>query len=107
MDPGDLRHKITIQTLTTSIGTNGFTTESWTNLKTVWAKAQGLFGREFFAAQQVNSKASCKFIIRYIANLDTSMRIAYEGKNYNILYIDDIKEEHKYIEMMAEVIDDA
>lgn len=107
MNPGELNRRIKIQTLTSTVNVNGFAVENWTDLKTVWAKIQNLHGSEFFQAQQVNSKATCKFTIRYVKDLDTSMRIVYENKNYNILYVDDIRAEHTYIEMLAEVIDNA
>ena len=57
MNPGELNKRITI--LKRSIFTdNGFEVEEWVDYKTVWAKVKNINGKEFFQAQQDQSKAS-------------------------------------------------
>lgn len=105
MNPGELRHRIKIQKHTSEMNENGFEVKSWQDFKSAWASVTNLHGREFFQAKQVSSSASTKFIIRYIDELDTKMRILYNDKHYNIIYIDNIKDRNRFIELLCEVIE--
>lgn len=101
---GKRNRRITIQMFTTIIDDEGYQVEAWKDIATVWAYIKNLHGNEFFQAQAINSKASSKINIRYKKGLDTSMRVIYNEKPYNILYVDDIEEKHIEIELLCEVI---
>lgn len=98
---GDLRHRITFQKLTTSVNENGFEVETWEDFKTVWAAVSNLHGREYFATAAVQAENTVKFTIRYLTGLDTTMRIVFQGKQYNITAIDNIKYQNRYLEIKA------
>ncbi len=98
---GDLRHRITFQKHTTTINENGFEVETWEDFKTVWAAASNLHGREYYAAAAVQAENTVKFTIRYLTSLDTTMRILFRGKQYNIIAIDNIKYQNRFIEIKA------
>lgn len=100
---GQRNKRITIQVLTKEI-VNGKPIEKWVDKTKVWCSVKNLHGSEFFQAQAVNSKASIKFNIRYMKDLDANMRIVFNNKNYNILYVDNINEANIEIELMCEVI---
>jgi len=101
MEIGELRHKITFQKLTTTTNENGFEVEDWEDYKTVWAAVSNLYGKEYFEAAAVQKENTVKFTIRYFKGLDTSMRILFQGRQYNIISIDNIKYKNKYIEIKA------
>jgi len=101
---GDLRHRITFQKLTTSVNENGFEVETWEDFKTVWAAVSNLHGREYFAAAAVQAENTVKFTIRYLTGLDTTMRILFRGKQYNITAIDNIKYQNRYLEIKAQEV---
>ena len=101
---GDLRHRITFQKLTTSVNENGFEVETWEDFKTVWAAVSNLHGREYFAAAAVQAENTVKFTIRYLTGLDTTMRIVFQGKQYNITAIDNIKYQNRYLEIKAQEV---
>lgn len=101
MRVGDLRQRITIQQLSTTINDNGFEGQTWSDYKTVWASANNLFGREYFQAMQVQAETTVKFTIRYTSGLTADMRILFNGKTYNIDFIDNIKYANKYLEIKA------
>ena len=105
MNPGELRHRITLQTLETVVNDNGFEVEEWIDLRTVWASIKNLHGREYFEAAAVQKENIVKFTIRYLAELDTSMKILFKGKHYNITSIDNIRYESKFIEIKALEVD--
>lgn len=104
MNPGDLNRKIIIQKCVTHVDEEGYHKEVWEEVASPWAKIKNLHGSVFFNAQAVHSKASCTMTVRYRKELDTTMRILYNNKTYKILYVDDINEAHKYIEIMCEVV---
>lgn len=101
MNPGNLRHRITLQKLTTTTNENGFEIEEWLDIKTVWASITNLHGREYYEAAAVQAEQTVKFTIRYLKGLDTSMRILFRDKQYNITAIDNIKYENRFIEIKA------
>lgn len=101
MDIGNLRHRITFQEFIIAVNANGFEEEMWQEYKIVWASVSNLSGREYYQAATVKAENTVKFTIRYLPNIDTSMRIGFEGKQYNITSIDNMKYENKYIEIKA------
>jgi SPP1 family predicted phage head-tail adaptor len=106
---GELKHRVTIQKKAEKKPLEDTT---YTDFKTVWAKVSNLYGKEFIEAQKVEANISKKLIIRYIKDLDMSLNpnackdfiITYKGISYNILYIDNIKEQNKFMEIMAGVL---
>ena len=101
MNPGELRHRITFQKLTTSTNENGFQIEEWVDVKTVWAAVSNLHGREYFEAAAIQRENTVKFTIRYLKGLDASMQILFQGKPYNITSIDNIKYKNELMEIKA------
>jgi SPP1 family predicted phage head-tail adaptor len=101
MEIGDLRHRITFQKLTTSVNESGFEVETWEDIRTVWAAASNLHGREYFAAAAVQAESTVKFTIRYLPGIDTTMRILFRNKQYNITAIDNIKYQNRFIEIKS------
>lgn len=107
MEIGDLRHRVTFQKLTTTISENGFEDETWQDYKTVWASISNLSGREYYQAAAVQAEKTVKFQIRYTEGLDTSMKILFKEKQYDIASIDNMKYENKFIEIKALEVDDS
>ncbi len=101
MGIGELKHRITFLKPTITVNENGFETEEFIALKTVWASAANLSGREYFEAAAVQKENTIKFKIRAIPDIDESMRIVFQDKDYNITAIDNIKYKNRYIEIKA------
>ena len=88
----ELNRKINFQKLTIEQDPNtGAMIEVWTDYASVFAKVEPLLGREFWAAAATQSEDSVKFTIRYRGDLDTAMRIAFDGKDFNITSIQNIR----------------
>lgn len=110
MEIGKLNRRIVIQKRDMIEDENGFEVEIWDDYKTVWSNIKNINGKEYFLAQQVQSKASKKATIRYIKDIDQSInlnssldyRVKYNENIYNILYFDNIKEQNKFIELLLE-----
>jgi SPP1 family predicted phage head-tail adaptor len=76
--------RITLQQPAATVDALGQRTETWADLATVWAQAQPLRGREFFAAGQINSEASVRFRIRWRADVTGAMRVLWRGVPHDI-----------------------
>jgi SPP1 family predicted phage head-tail adaptor len=101
MGIGDMKHRITFQKLSSSVNDNGFEIEGYEDIRTVWASVANLSGREYFAAAAVQKEKTVKFLIRVISDIDESMRIMFQDKQYNIISIDNIKYENRFVEIKA------
>jgi SPP1 family predicted phage head-tail adaptor len=98
---GEMRYQITIQRITPITNENGFESESLQDFKTVRAAVTNLHGKEYFAAKAVQAENTVKFTIRYLAGVDQTMKILFQGKPYNITAIDNIKYKNRYMEIQA------
>ena len=105
MEIASLNKRITIQELKLSINENGFEIEEWIDYKKVWAGVSNLHGREYFDAAAIQMENTVKFTIRYLPGIDTSMRIVFKDKNYNITSIDNIKYGNRFMEIKAMEVD--
>lgn len=105
MKSEELKKRITLQILETLTNENGFEIETWTDFKDVWASVTNLHGREYFEAAAVQAENTVKFTIRYTDEIETTMRILFKGKQYNISSIDNIKFANKFIEIKAMEVD--
>jgi len=104
MRAGRLRHKITIQTIVNA--TDGFgqpieNGNSYIDYKTVWARITPISGRESFLSNADFSKTTHKIKMRYIPNINASMRIVWQGRNFNIINVRNIEEMDKELEILV------
>ena len=71
MQIGQLRHRITIQSLTKA--SNPFATDdAWTEVVTLWARIQPLTSAEVFQVGQLAMKVSHRITIRYPGTIPIS-----------------------------------
>ncbi|MFV9511809.1 phage head closure protein [Tepidibacillus sp. LV47] len=101
---GDLRHRITLQKQATITDADGFTTQQWQDVATVWAAVENLYGREYWEAAAIQAEKTVKFTIRYRPDVDQTMRIVFRGQVYEITAIDNIKYRNEYMEIKAVAI---
>ena len=102
---GALRHRITIKEKVSTIDDRGFAEESWTPVCTVWAAAENLRGREYFAAAAVQAEHTVRFTLRYRSGLDTTMRIVFGDSEYTITHIDPVEYRKTFLEILAVEVD--
>lgn len=102
MRAGKLRHRITIQSKsTTSRGTYGEEIITWGTYKQVWAELDPPKAREFFANKQTQTEITTRIRIRYLENIDNSMRIIYDGRTFDINAIINPDEKNKELILMC------
>lgn len=96
-----LRNKITIQQQTNSQDSSGQLIPMWSNFVTVWASVEPISGREFFAADRLNSQITTRIRIRYLSGIIPAMRCVFGTHIYEIQSVIDIEVRHKEIELMC------
>lgn len=80
---GRLGERVTIQSLTTTAVSGGFS-ESWTTVATVWAGVEPLLGRELMMAEQAQYEARVRVRMRYRSGINSSMRVVHGSTVYQV-----------------------
>lgn len=89
MKAGDLNRQITIQQKTKVKDGDGYETETWVTLATLWTQVITTGGREFYAAQKLNAETSAVFKVRYTEKVNARQRIKYGNRIFEILNVAD------------------
>jgi SPP1 family predicted phage head-tail adaptor len=86
MGAGRLRHRVSIEALTTDLDSDGAQVEDWTDAfgQRFSAEISPLSGREMIAAAAVQSEVTTRIRIRYRAGVTASMRVNHRGTVYDI-----------------------
>lgn len=104
INAGDLTERITLQRLIVARGSDGSETTTPTDFITVWAQYITTGGREFYAAQKVNTEVAALFKIRYRSGMDTRWRIKWGNRYFNILFLNDNRREGEILIACKEVV---
>lgn len=85
MQAGKLRHRITLQRaeITQDLQT-GEMAKQWRTVDHVWGDVVPLSAREYLAARATQSEVSARMVIRYRADVDSTMRVIHRGEIYTI-----------------------
>lgn len=103
MRSGNLRHKITFQTIGSTTNDFGEIGQgNYQDFKTVWSSITPISGKETFLANKDFATVTHKIKIRFIAGLNASMQIDYMGRKFKIMNIRNFGEMGKELEILAE-----
>jgi len=87
MEPGKLRHKIVIQSLSQSRDSYGGVSTTYATENTRWASIEPLQGRELFNAQQNSADITIKITLRHYAGLSPTQRITHSSRTFEIISV--------------------
>lgn len=79
-EPQDVQDPVTFEIITV-----------WVDFVDVFAKVEPLVGREYLAAAAMQAESTTKFTMRYRGDINAAMRIVFDGKNWNIVSIQNIR----------------
>jgi SPP1 family predicted phage head-tail adaptor len=101
INPGAYRHKIKIQYKSFLNDGEGIPSDTWTDLITTYASFEPMNGLKYFNAEASTVIINAVFKIRYSKNIqiDSTMRVSYMGKNYNIKYLIDTDGLHRELQL--------
>lgn len=100
LNPGELRHVITIQELSDQQNEYGEEDE-WVNVLKARAGIFPISGREFFAAETVNSEVSHKVIMRYVPGVRPDMRVKFGERVFNIISVINFQEKNTELQLLC------
>jgi len=120
MNAGELRHKVTIQSVRKTRGDNLVMQKEYVDVKTVWAKVNNLFGKEYWTAKEYAAENTVEFTMRYgsvknipvndepnadVREISLKDRLVFRGKVYNITSIDNILYGNEYVKIKGIAVD--
>jgi SPP1 family predicted phage head-tail adaptor len=101
---GRKRSRVTLERRATTTDSYGAQATTWTTLHTCWASIAPLTGREFLAAQQVQSEVSHRIFINYNSTTSTLTprdRVSQGTRRFDILSVLNVGEMDSELEIMA------
>lgn len=98
---GELKNKLSIETLTITQDTRGTPVDTWTEFANVWGAIKPISGREYFDSQTENTETTHRVIIRFLSGLTTKMRINHGGRLFDIESIINPKEQNRELILMC------
>ena len=101
LNAGDLNQRITLQSKAAGVDALGQDSTTWSDVATVWAQAQPIRGREYFAAGQTQSEVSVRFRIRYRSGIDSTMRVLWNSQAHDIESVIDVNGARVALELMC------
>lgn len=96
---GRLRYKIALQSPTATDDGGGGHSVAWTTVANLWADIRPSGGDETYRQGKVQEKVTHKIYIRYRDTINTSYRINYDSRNFNIKNILNVDERDRYLEL--------
>ncbi len=108
-----LNNRITIQKLENTVDLEGFNNEVWIDYYKCWACFRTVGWKEYFSARAIKAENTVTFTVRYSPKIKMMLeglevtkdyKIIYKGKSYDIKYINDLENKHKYVDIKAEII---
>lgn len=105
---GELRNKVDIQQYVRVKNEAGELTKQWQTYVKVWAKFQNAnVGRQLLTlAEKKTASIFYQIIIRYRSDIDTTMRVVYGGKSYNIDHVVNFKEQNVETHLFCTLIEE-
>jgi len=101
MNIGKLRHKIELQSYTTTPDAVGHPVKTWATHSTVWAWVRPMSGREVMNSQQPVGEITHKVTIRYNDTIAVTDRILFGTRYFYINFIGNYDERNVYMEIMC------
>lgn len=97
---GDLREHMDVLVKTNGADSYGFPVETWTVAhQDVACHVADVSARDFYAAYAAGAQNTVTFTCRYIAGLNTSHRIRYQGDDYAVLQVNRLQEKRDFMQL--------
>lgn len=101
---GRLRHRIRLQQQAVAQDAAGSLIRTWSDVGTFWAECLPLSGREQVAVQAKGSKATWRIVMRWRADVSTTMRLLHDGRVLNITASVDLAGTRQWLHIEAEEV---
>jgi len=98
---GKLRHRVTIEQVTETRGSDGSIIETWSTYATVQASIEPVSGRECFAAQSTQADVTHRVYTRYVSAIVPKMRVKCGSRAFDILSVINTRERNRELQLMC------
>lgn len=102
MQSGKLDQLIELQSLAEA-NNSGELVQSWAMESIVWAYVLSQHGSESFEAARTNARQTIRVQLRYLAGVSEKWRLIWQGKAYNIKYVDESQRRKGELWLTAEI----
>lgn len=99
---GDLRHRITIQERVKVSDNMGSYTIVYSDVVSVWAALWPVSAKEQISSDKIEMSTIRRIRIRYYSDLDSSMRIEFGTRHFNIVSIINPDEKNEMLDLICE-----
>ena len=82
---GELCHRVTIQHKTTVYDEYNYEIEAWADFKKLWGKLEFLSVKDSINAKAAGSETTARLKLRKRDDIDTSMRVLFDGQAFQIV----------------------
>lgn len=82
---GELCHRVTIQHKTTVYDEYNYETEAWAEYKKLWGKISFLSVKDSLNAKAAGSETTARLKLRKRNDIDSSMRVLFDGQTFQIV----------------------
>ena len=101
---GRMRERVTVLAPADVQSTTGEATLDWAPVRTVWAQARNLTGRDYFAAQQAGTLTTHRFLMRFFDGLQPTYRLLWRGRTMEITSIIEAEDRREHEVFAREVV---
>ena len=101
---GRLKHRVSIQTQSTTLDSYGEATGSWTTDDTVWAAVEPVNGSEKDIGEGMASVVSHRVILRYFSGLTSKSRLLFGSRVLGIESIINHEERNEYMKLLCKEV---
>lgn len=70
----------------------------------VWASIAPVAGKEYWQAEQVQSKVNTRIELDFLTGIDRSMRVLYGARTFQIVAVIDVGEMHRTLQLLCEEV---
>lgn len=82
---GELCHRVMIQQKTTVYDEYNYETEAWAEFKKLWGKISFLSVKDSINAKAAGSETTARLKLRKRDDIDSSMRVLFDGQTFQIV----------------------
>lgn len=105
MNPGKLRHRITLQEYREILDQYGTPIDQgWQDVATVWASVEPIQGREYIQLQNTQSELTTRIRIRYRSGVKPAMQVLYGTRVFDIQSVIDPEERHIELQLLCKEV---
>lgn len=81
---GELRHRVTVQSLSNASDSQGGVATTWSDLVTIWGLLEPTKSYEKFFADRIDFRRTHTCIIRHRTDITTAMRLSFDSRLFQI-----------------------